>query len=72
MASRSIVPGTVLTLEDIAIKVSRPKGIKPEKLFDILGKSVITSIEADAPIKLEDLKLYKDSSTVTRRLLCMT
>jgi sialic acid synthase SpsE len=50
VASHTILKGKILCLNDIDVKVSRPTGIKPENIFNIIGKTVIERIDSDAPI----------------------
>lgn len=49
------VAGTVIEANDICIK--RPgNGISPMKLDEVIGKTLNTDIEADVPLKWEDLR----------------
>lgn len=56
VAKRYIPEGTILTINDIAIKVSRPKGIPSEGIDFVIGKVIDTSAKADTPIRHTDLR----------------
>ena len=53
-AARELRPGVVLAASDLAVK--RPAdGLEPWRLDEIVGRTLRTSLEPDAPIREEDL-----------------
>jgi len=56
VSTRCIPCGSILTLEDLCVKVSRPKGISPQNIYKLVGRKTIDVIESDEPILEEDLE----------------
>ena len=50
VVTRDIVEGDILTKNDLTIKVSDPKGINPNKIFECIGKKVLKNIKEDYPL----------------------
>lgn len=57
VASRDIDAGCVLTLNDLTIKVSIPKGLPGKMLDKAIGRTVMKRIKADSPICESDLNV---------------
>lgn len=53
VSERRMGPGEI-TGEDLAIKVSRPKGMKPELIDSVIGLSTRQTIEENTPIGVEN------------------
>lgn len=54
VTSRHLKAGKKIELADLAIKVSRPVGLSPEFIFDLMGSVAAQDIEEDEPIILND------------------
>ena len=54
---RDIKAGEILKKEDLTVKVSDPKGINPNKLFDIIGKILVKDINYDETLEFYHINL---------------
>ena len=51
MVARVPVPsGTTLTLDMMVVKVAEPRGVPPEDIFQLVGKTVLEELEEDQSI----------------------
>ncbi|CAH1399460.1 unnamed protein product [Nezara viridula] len=55
VAFRKIEKNSIIVIEDLAIKVSTPKGLDPKLIKSIVGRKTSTTIEADNPITEDEL-----------------
>ncbi|XP_067903440.1 N-acetylneuraminic acid synthase a [Heterodontus francisci] len=62
VAKVTIAAGTALTLNMMTVKVSEPKGIEPEDIFELVGKQVKVNIEADETITDGMIENYSKKS----------
>lgn len=53
VAKVAIPKGTVLTLDMFAVKVGEPKGIPPENMQQLLGKTINVDVEEDDSILVD-------------------
>ena len=56
VARRELEPDTVITMDDVDIKVAEPRGIDPRYTEQFIGKLTNCSIEPDEAITLKMLK----------------
>lgn len=58
VAKAKIPKGTVLTADMLTVKVAEPMGVKPEDIFELVGKTVMENVEEDESILPEVLDSY--------------
>lgn len=58
VAKTAIQKGTELTLDMLTVKVAEPRGVAPEKIFELVGKKVTIDIEEDESVTEEAIDNY--------------
>lgn len=58
VAKVAIPKGTVLGMDMLGVKVGEPKGVPPEDIFQLVGKSVTEDVEEDESITPDVVDSY--------------
>ncbi|RWS24675.1 sialic acid synthase-like protein [Leptotrombidium deliense] len=56
VAATRISKGTVVEEHHLDIKVSVPNGLRPEQMYDIIGRKILNDVDIDCPLQLTDLE----------------